>query len=216
MSIGLCVRSRSAVEHERQMQTKLNDDDSARTELQLPCPIEGCPFSDSVQSVAAHVGSGHADGWAAATYEPYELHQTASMLRTGTAYRIGKVRAWLERNGVTTDAVAVYEHAAYGSIQIRQVGYIDDYAAFMALMRDTDAVHYNGDVNWLDDELVRELPEVDAFERWVRIQNGGNNAAQCSASGCGVTEGVRPVSNADGYTRRLCPSHAKRFLGVSS
>lgn len=149
------------------MQTIHNKNDC--TDFELLCPVPGCTYSArSAQSVSAHVGSGHSNGWDTATVGPSELHEAASRADPKAAYRIGKVEAWLSRNDISTDALRIYEHAGYGNIQIRVIDHLgNEWDTYQKLVRDTDGVHYNGDVNWLEDEFVDQLPDVEEWEVWI-------------------------------------------------
>lgn len=70
---------------------------------------------------------------------------------------VDRVRTWLDRHDVPLDAVTVYEHPEYGTVQIEKTGYIEDYDEFLELMRETDGIGYDGARNYCDPEWVAEL-----------------------------------------------------------
>lgn len=199
------------------------DSNDESIELEYLCPAPGCTYRhESVQGIVGHVGNGHVDGWEQALVPPSELHTAASMVDPGgDAFRLAKVRAWLRRNGVHPDAFQVYVHQGYGTVQLRHVGTTTELAAFRDLVGGLYAYHYTGEVGWLENAFVDELPAVERWEGWVLGDDAEGvvrftDVETCDAGGCTQTQGVESVRLENGHKRPLCPRHAKQHWEVSS
>lgn len=186
------------------MQTHLGNGGDEPT---IDCPVPSCSRSyQSAQAVAAHVGSGHENGWEEATRSPRDIHEEATANDAAASRRGAKVTAYLAREGVTSDAVNVYVHQGYDSVQIHLESPLNDeqWSAFREAVVECDGFRYvGGDTSYATTEFVESLPDV-------------RKAGACMYPDCDRGEGLAPVYNGSQDAVTLCRAHRKEWLGVSS
>lgn len=112
----------------------------------------------------AHVGH-HPNGWDDTDREPWEIHADASNRDESDRRRVRTVGTWLASEYAETEALAVYVHQGYDSVQIRPVEWLDDWDEFLTLVRNTDGLEWNGDVAYCSEEFLEELAAADGRGR---------------------------------------------------
>lgn len=180
-------------------------DHDDRTDDELTCPVRGCDYThESPQGLAGHVPS-HPGGWDAAEASPTDVHEEWTAGREDASTRVAKVEFYLAGRGVPLDALRVYEHAGYGTVQIRLTRRLSD--AEWNVYRgatDVEGVRYVGNnVSYCTEAFVEDLPDPTQEEH------------RCESSECENTDTLAPVVDGD-WVFTLCRPCRKEFWGVSS
>lgn len=123
------------------------------------CPVPACDYKhESANGIIGHVGNGHPDGWEETDVTARDIHRKATEHDEAAMRRVMRVEDYLARQGVDVGSVCVYEHQAWGSIQIAPLDELDDYKTFLVAVREPEGIRYDGDVNYCTDEFVAGLP----------------------------------------------------------
>lgn len=127
---------------------------------ELTCPVPGCSYSHpSANGIIGHVGNGHPDGWDETGATAHDIHRRATERDEAAMRRVRKVKAYLAGRGVDTSKVIVFEHQAFGDVQIATDGYIEEWDTFRDAVQ-VDGIRYDPqrEDNVVKDEFLEQLP----------------------------------------------------------